>query len=240
MDFNKFIEQAKPLFQWYRILSSKEITVVDNNRCEYVAIAGEYLLNRSYNNEIYNRIYYLVIILDKTGRFSVPIVWLPHEERPQSFMHMYSDKTCCLGLNHEVLSIWGQDQSAESFFDKILDPYLMNLLSYSRTGKCVTPERPHSVLGVVDYYKKIFDCDEEHVIPFLRYLSKKVYRNELPKGHIMCPCGSGMNLRKCHGRLIQIFISQLYGFAGLKSAFLEDVRSVGISYEKGNQRYKKG
>ena len=63
MDFNKFIEQAKPLFQWYRILSSKEITVVDNNRCEYVAIAGEYLLNRSYNNEIYNRIYYLVIIL---------------------------------------------------------------------------------------------------------------------------------------------------------------------------------
>lgn len=115
MDFNKFIEQAKPLFQWYRILSSKEITVVDNNRCEYVAIAGEYLLNRSYNNEIYNRIYYLVIILDKTGRFSVPIVWLPHEERPQSFMHMYSDKTCCLGLNHEVLSIWGQDQSAEAF-----------------------------------------------------------------------------------------------------------------------------
>lgn len=93
---------------------------LNTGKGSFTAIAGEYFLNREFNEKIYQQIFYLVVIVDKTGQLSIPIVYLPKEQRPYKFEHLYKDNSCCLGLTHELIGIWGEKQSAIDFFEKII------------------------------------------------------------------------------------------------------------------------
>ena len=227
-DYNKFIEEAKPLFERYLIIESKDGTSLPIKTSSFIAIVGDYFLNREFNGKYFQHTFKLVIILDRTGEFVIPIVWLPDEKRPYGFEHMYKNNTCCLGLTHEIVSIWGENQTAYEFFDRILDIFLVNFLSYRLYRHCVTDERPHGTVGIVDYYKDIFCMDEGECYKTLLYLYNKVIRNEYAKGHNKCPCGSGKNIRNCHVAQFNNFLDCLYSNTELKKAFIQDLQGINI------------
>jgi len=54
----------------------------------------------------------------------------------------------------------------------------------------------HGGAGLWDSYKGLLGVDQDLVVlAFLRMLADNDY-----KGHVPCPCGSGLILRKCHGQ----------------------------------------
>ena len=225
-NFNAFIEEARPLFENYRILDSNAVNALKINvgKGSFIAIAGEYFLNCNIKEDIYQHTFYLVVLLDKTKHFVLPIVWLPYEKIPWKFEHVYSDKTCCLGLTYEVLKIWGEEQTAQDFFEKIIDVFLINLLSFRNKGKCVTGERPHGEAGLIDYYKDLFDMTADEFRNALPYIYRKVIRKEFAKGHNLCPCGNKEIVRRCHGEKINSFLDNLYASNELKEGFIQDTK----------------
>ena len=225
--FEEFIEESKVFFDSYEVIIGDKSNFPSRfKNASFVGIAGKYYLNRTYQNELYQDEFNLVVIVDKSGQFLVPIVWLPKETIPFGFEHVYQDKTCCLGVTHELISIWGKDQTAKDFFDKIVDTFLINYLSYKNNKVCITGDRPHGKLGITDYYKKFFNVNSEQCENILRYINIKAKKKEYAKGHNQCPCESGNILRKCHGEQINTFINSLYADKRLLEAFEKDM--VGI------------
>lgn len=110
MNCEIFIEEAGALYENYCKMDSESIKSlpIKTIHGSFLAIKGLYFLNREFDGRVYQANFDLVVILDRTGRFSVPIVWLPNEQRPYKFEHLYNDNTCCLGLAFEVIKIWGQ------------------------------------------------------------------------------------------------------------------------------------
>ena len=60
-------------------------------------------------------------------------------------------------------------------------------------------ELSHGVEGILEYYQELFDLSAgEKVVGLLRILTDSDYR-----GHLPCPCGSNIILRKCHGGILR-------------------------------------
>ncbi|MHC4478545.1 MAG: SEC-C metal-binding domain-containing protein, partial [Planctomycetota bacterium] len=60
-------------------------------------------------------------------------------------------------------------------------------------------ERSHGAQGLLEDYKELFRVEDDiSVLEFLRWLSNGDYDE-----HVMCPCESGMKLRKCHRRILK-------------------------------------
>ena len=225
--FDVFIEDSKAFFDTYKIIVGDKSNFPTRFRNGgFIGISGKYCLNRVYKSEFYQNEFYIVVIVDRTGNFPVPILWLPNEKSPFGFEHIYQDKTCCLGVTHEIITIWGEVQTAKDFFDKIIDTFLINYLSYKNNRVCVTGDRPHGKLGITDYYKKFFNVDNEQCEKILRYVKIKAKRREYAKGHNRCPCDSGNILRKCHGEQISAFINSLYADKRLLEAFEKDMLGI--------------
>lgn len=82
------------------------------------------------------------------------------------------------------------------------EPYYYSYEYYSRFGEFPFGERGHGLKGVVEVYQQLFnEPDLLKVCKLLSYVSHKKYR-----GHLLCPCGSGIITRKCHGKNIFPFI----------------------------------
>jgi len=81
-------------------------------------------------------------------------------------------------------------------------PYL-----YSYSYKCTYGYLPfgelsHGWLGVLEYYKDLFDInDERTILRLLKTLAQDKY-----KAHSRCPCGSRKRMRDCHGNLFKKLI----------------------------------
>lgn len=227
-NYNAFINEAQALFEKCYFLNKDAVNNLNLRHCKgsFLAIRGEYYLNRVFNGRIYQHYFDLVILIDKMNHFVIPIIYLPNEIKPYGFEHMYPDNTCCLGLAHEIIQIWGKEQLAEDFFEKIVNIFLINLLSYRLSKRCVTEERPHNKEGVIDYYGELLGINGQECLNTLIYIYTKVKHNELARGHNLCPCKSGKILRNCHFFQIANFINSLNINPELKGGFLQDINSL--------------
>ncbi len=60
-------------------------------------------------------------------------------------------------------------------------------------------ERAHGKDSILKYYAELLGiAADSNILGFMKLLARK----NPPKGHEICPCGSGEKLRKCHGVLI--------------------------------------
>ena len=229
-DCDRFIEEAKALFESYQPLDSNDVDGLNLARLQncngsFKAINGDYYLNRSYNGLVFQRHFDMTIIVDRTGRLVIPIVFLRKEKQLYGYLHFLKDNTCCLGLTHEVIIAWGEKQEAKVFFEDIVDIFLIDYLTFKETKKfAYGEERPHDEMGTVDYYKGLLEMESHGCTVALRYIYDKVNRREYAKGHNLCPCGNGKAIRHCHGVQINSFINSLNINTELKAAFLQDLR----------------
>ena len=108
--------------------------------------------------------------------------------------HINFDGSCCLTVWEHWL-ITTDDNSFVSFLKGPLYEYFISQLWFERTGEWPFGERPHGEAGLVEAYADALDIpnNKKDVTYYLKLLSL-----DWPKGHWLCPCGSGKRLRYCH------------------------------------------
>lgn len=112
-----------------------------------------------------------------------------------SYEHVYSDGTLCLAVPIEERQIFYQQPSLLSFVDKLVIPYFYGYCYWKECGEHPFGEHKHGAEGIVRYYiDELKLVDEVAALAVVCFLYEHGYR-----GHHACPCGSGLNVRKCHG-----------------------------------------
>ena len=106
---------------------------------------------------------------------------------------------CCLGVWEEWL-LTAPDHSFETFMTGWLHDYFFSQTWFEAKGEWPYGERSHGKAGVIESYADLLGVhlDTRIIADHLKLLTRAKI-----KGHALCPCGSGLGLRKCHMDSIQ-------------------------------------
>ena len=113
---------------------------------------------------------------------------------PADYEHKYENGALCLGVDGEIAASIANDDSLIRFLDCFVRDALYSAKYFYRFGKYPFGEREHGESGILAYYAEVFSVDEATALAILECLAKKRYR-----GHLPCPCGSGIKSKYCHG-----------------------------------------
>ena len=108
--------------------------------------------------------------------------------------HINPDGDCCVTVwEHWFTS--ADDHSFAGFLNGPVHEYFLGQYWYEKTGKWPFGEWAHGLRGLEEAYADVLGIRNEKtdIIYHLKLLS-----NDWPKGHWLCPCGSGKRLRYCH------------------------------------------
>lgn len=107
--------------------------------------------------------------------------------------HVFPSGACCLGIWEEWLVT--SDRSFDAFLTGVVHDYFVSQTYFELKGEWPFGERSHGNKGVYESYSEVLGIvtDESIVCGYLGILSQSAI-----KGHLLCPCGSGQRLRKCH------------------------------------------
>lgn len=110
-----------------------------------------------------------------------------------------SGDTNCLGVPSEIYLKFAENPTILHFIRGLLEPYLYTHSYWNKhNGKTPFGERPHGGEGVLEYYSGIFGTkDNDAIISLLEIPASKAYKQSM-----ICPCGNGKKLKKCHGKII--------------------------------------
>jgi hypothetical protein len=108
--------------------------------------------------------------------------------------HINDEGDCCVTVWEEWLIISG-DASFAAFLNGPLREFFLAQYWFEKSGKWPFGERSHGEKGLVEAYADVLGIShkKQDVTYHLRLLSQ-----DWPKGHWLCPCGSGQRLRNCH------------------------------------------
>jgi len=113
---------------------------------------------------------------------------------PKDF-HKLGDGSLCLGAPIEVREKFTRQPKILSFVEGQVVPYLFSFSYWQKHGKMPYGERPHGGRGLLESYHDLFKVQNRSaVLRLLKLLALQSYR-----GHHICPCGSKIKLRNCHG-----------------------------------------
>lgn len=119
-------------------------------------------------------------------------------ERTKGF-HTYNDGTLCLGAPLAVRMAFERNPTLVGFVENCLIPYLYSFSYLNLYGKLPFGELSHGGEGILEFYQELFSIkDAMAVLGLLRILADADYR-----GHLECPCGSGVKVRNCHGNQLR-------------------------------------
>jgi hypothetical protein len=107
------------------------------------------------------------------------------------------DFTLCLDTPMRVHMIFRENPTIKHFIRELLEPYLYCHSYWKKhNGKMPFKGWAHYGKGILDAYSEYFDVqDKEAVIDFLELLVTRGYKQST-----ICPCGSGIKIKKCHGK----------------------------------------
>ncbi len=108
--------------------------------------------------------------------------------------HINPDGDCCITVwEHWLLT--AADHSFAAYLKGPANEFFLGQYWYEKTGTWPFGERPHGQKGLIEAYAEVLGISarKKDLIYYLRLLSQ-----DWPKGHWLCPCGSGRRLRYCH------------------------------------------
>ena len=107
--------------------------------------------------------------------------------------HINSDGTCCINV-WEAWALSTKKISVQEYLNGPLRHFFISQHYKAENGEWPFGEEAHGKDGLLQAYSAELQCcnNEAKVKYLLRVLSKK-----MPKGHWLCPCGSGNLVRNC-------------------------------------------
>ena len=177
--------------------------------------------------------YLIELLIPSNYPLSVPFSKEIGGRIPDDF-HKLINNYLCLGVSLAVNIKFKENPCLIHYLNKLLIPYLYAYSFYEKYGEMPYGEAGHNDDEIFYYYtNELFHGYEDYVIiDFIGILSGRYRRNSnIPctRGHIPCPCGSGLNLRRCHGLFLRD-ISKKQS----QISFLYDYISVFRSIKKRN------
>ena len=124
-----------------------------------------------------------------------PVVKEVGRRIPKAF-HVNPDGTLCLAAEIEVKRRFDKSQTLIHFVKDLVIPFFYQHSYFEKYGKMPFGELSHGAKGVLEHYVDYFGVDDE----LTALLLLKVIAEDNYRGHHMCPCGSGVIVRKCHGK----------------------------------------
>jgi len=114
--------------------------------------------------------------------------------------HVYvRDGTLCLGAPLAVKRTFAMQRNLLWFVEKQVVPLLFGISYKAKYGQMPFGELSHGSKGLLEHYKGLFAVEDYSVVlEFLGMLGAGNYDE-----HIMCPCGSGLKLKKCHRKILK-------------------------------------
>ncbi len=129
----------------------------------------------------------------------------------------------CLCVRSETRLHWPLGSSLAAFMERLVEPFLVGQLYFDAHG-CWPPtgQRSHGRDGILEAYSELLRGFGNPSAESIRRVMKLLVRKADPKGHEICPCGSNLPLRKCHGeamRYLRSLVSPRDAQADLLDAF---------------------
>ena len=114
--------------------------------------------------------------------------------------HIMKDGSACLGVYADIMMRWFLKADIVNFLENFVAPFLVWQAYYDVHQKPPSwGQRSHFAEGIIEYYAELIGMNKcQSVVEFMKLLARK----NRPKGHEICPCGSGDRLRNCHRELL--------------------------------------
>ena len=116
----------------------------------------------------------------------------------RSYEHLNQDGTLCLATPIEGRLLFLEQKSLLGFVNRLVIPYLYGYCYWEKHGQHPFGERAHGVEGILEYYRdELHLGNHVNILAMLAFLFEFGYR-----GHLSCPCRSGLKVRECHGQTL--------------------------------------
>lgn len=162
-----------------------------------ITMEGDYALFAEYDGVLLAEDYRLRIAVPCDYPNAIPAVFEISNLIPPDYEHKYENSALCLGVDGEIAASIANDDSLVRFLDGFVRDALYSAKYFYRFGKYPFGDRRHGESGILAYYAEVFSIDEAGASAILECLAKGKYR-----GHLPCPCGSGIKSKYCHGSKI--------------------------------------
>lgn len=107
--------------------------------------------------------------------------------------HVNQDGTACVFIPDDRQRCFPEGAPFIQFLDGPVQSFFLGQTIVARGGDWPFGEWSHGEKGVREYYRALVGTEnDDEILRFLEVLSKKEI-----KGHLPCPCGSGLRIRHC-------------------------------------------
>jgi SEC-C motif. len=129
----------------------------------------------------------------------------PQEVEPLRDRHINEQSgEACLCVRSELRLHWPLGSSIAQFIDRLVTPFLDGQFYYDTQGHWPAErQRLHGVPGIIEAYRDFCTQLGNDSLETIEQLMRLLARKNNPKGHELCPCGSGGRLRNCHADAIK-------------------------------------
>jgi hypothetical protein len=145
--------------------------------------------------------YAIAVVFPDNFPETVPVLFCRDPAIPRIIdRHVMNNGMGCLCVASERRRYFPPGSNIVTFLRNLVAPFLFGQHWYDLTGEWPTEDRSHGPLGIVEAYREMLGIDNlKTILNFMELLARKTP----PKGHFLCPCGSGKNLRNCHRDLVR-------------------------------------
>lgn len=145
------------------------------------------------------RKYYGIDIVISIGSDELPYVVDRDKYISSDYKHIYLSGKLCLETDTAIRFYFADGFNLLEWMRKFVEPYFFSYEYYMRYNIFPFGERSHGIDGVFQTYQEILHTkDAVETFQIMSYIDGcKKYR-----GHVLCPCGSKMKLRNCHGEYL--------------------------------------
>ncbi len=188
------MDRRKPLIEQFQALIREYPGLMLRYEKENAIIEGSFHFMASYNDQEIDDTYFIQITIPPGYPEELPVTRETGGRIPSDF-HTNQGGILCLEVETKMKLAFMANPSLLFFIREYVLHYLYGYSYLERFGELPYGERPHGYKGVLDFYKEYFNTDDEVLAACL--LHKAVFKQY--RGHHECECGSGKQLRNCHG-----------------------------------------
>lgn len=223
--------RLKPLLaKLFATYSGLEYTAHENG-C--TVVTGPYAIDASYDGIRLAEDFELQLTIPADYPESLPRVREMSDIIAPSYEHLFVDCSFCLGVQGELLIAQLKDPSLVRLYDGPVRSYLYSYLFHKRYGRYPFGDRAHGTKGILQFYSELFD--EPSLIKTWKLLLSAAA--EEYRGHLPCPCGSGIVGRKCHGDAI-LHLKKSGAISGVKADLEQTRLEFAAARDKSEKRHR--
>lgn len=193
---------------------------------ETLHLHGTILVYRSIDNYILRKSYIIDIFIP-TESDLLPYVIDSGNQISSDYHHYYSNGQLCLATDTDIRIRFINGFNLNEWMDEYVEPYFLSYEYFQRYGKFPFGEREHYFVGIVQTYQDHLQMNDLiKTLQIMHYIRDNSYR-----GHHACPCGSNVNMRKCHGQYMLPFYTDMR----LRQILLSDLTTIEEGIEMFNE-----